>query len=126
MLNLERKQTLLQAYETLLNNHELIESLEISTQIEGVVFRPYSGACRYVGWYTAKYCQYNVYNNTDYIENMNEQLGLDSNYPIPDEDYNIAGNKWATNNPTHNAEGRWAYVQLCVDYITKDIENHEE
>lgn len=130
MLTVNQKETLLKAYQALLDNREAIEQVDYLKNwgtifVDGIKMWVSEGACSFVGNYTDHYCDFNVYTDSNYIEKMNEALMLHSDYPVKFENYIDRGNKWSTTNPTHNAEGRWKYVAKCVVYITEDIESYE-
>ena len=52
---------------------------------------------------------------------MSYEISGEKFYPVKGEDYSARGNLFKLTNPTHNAEGRWEFINSCIEYITRDI-----
>lgn len=114
---------LLEAYKALLSSRKHIEVLgsEERVEIEGVLFQPNKGACNYIQRYFYKKGGDSCLLVYSILFDLNVKLFKKGLYPIKEEDFYAKGNKYNTLSPTHNAIGRWRYIETFVEYLEGEL-----
>lgn len=105
-----------------IRQHRLpIEDLKMGEVLsnDSIEFEPEGGIC-----FNLEVATYNADDDSDsglLLKSIFVQLGLHKYFPVPNEDFDLDGNKWDTLNPKHNAEGRWELVDKLIEVLEKDL-----